>query len=448
MRPAYPPQFKYIKASSLAEALEAVKEGAVPLAGGQSLSTLLKLRLISVETLVDIFELDELRYVKVKDGKLAIGSLVVHNDVAMHKDVVAWAPALSEAAWRIADIQVRNRGTVGGSLAHADPAANYLPPLLALDAEVVLGRPGGERVIKAGEFVRGPYQTAINGELITEVRVPRWERQTTVVFKVGGASYPSLIVAVTADVIEGVVTRSRIAVGGYYTRPVAADKVFDGVALDKLGAVARKIPELLPPGEPYDDPHLSFEKKQRLLPKLVEKALNRLVEKDAWHLPTKSSITKWRRRGNGQMLLNGQPVDVNVEPRVLLVDFLRRIGAVEVKRGCDEGRCGACTVLIDGKAVKSCTIFAPQARGHEVTTVRGLSQNGLNPVQRAFLEEYASQCGYCTHGFIMAVYHYLTDVDPHAEPEILKMSIKNICRCTGYVNILRAIKKASSYLKK
>ncbi|AET32577.1 FAD binding domain-containing protein [Pyrobaculum ferrireducens] len=448
MRPAYPPQFRYIKATSLAEALEAVREGATPLAGGQSLSTLLKLRLLSVEALVDIFELDELRYVERRGDRLALGALLVHNDVAMHREVVSWAPALSEAAWRIADIQVRNRGTLGGSLAHADPAANYLPPLMALDAEVVLRGRGGERVVRAEEFVKGPYYTVIDRELVAEVRVPRWERQATVVFKIGGASYPSLVVAAAVKVSEGVVTKSRVAVGGYYTRPVAVDKALDGAGLKGLDSHAEKILDLLPQDEPYEDPHLSFEKKRRLLPQLLAQALRRVADGAEWRLPTRDAITKWRGNGGGQLLLNGRPVEVDVEPRVLLIDFLRRAGATEVKRGCDEGRCGACTVLIDGKAVKSCTIFAVQAKGHEVTTVKGLSQDGLNPVQKAFLEEYASQCGYCTHGFILAVYHYLKDVDPEADPGVLKMSIRNICRCTGYVNILRAIKKASSYLRR
>jgi len=121
MRPAYPKEFKYIKARGVEDALEAVKVGAKPLAGGQSLSTLLKLRLMEVDTLVDIFELDELRYVERRGDSLVLGALLIHNDVAMLREVVSWAPALSKAAWMIADLQVRNRGTLGGSLAHATP---------------------------------------------------------------------------------------------------------------------------------------------------------------------------------------------------------------------------------------------------------------------------------------------------------------------------------------
>ena len=444
MRPAYPKEFNYIKAKSLAEALEAVRAGARPLAGGQSLSTLLKLRLIEADALVDIFELDELRYVERRGDSLALGALLVHNDVAMHKDVVEWAPALSKAAWMIADLQVRNRGTLGGSLAHADPAANYIPPLLALDANVHVRSSRGTRIIKIDEFILGPYQTALEpDEIIEEVAVPKWDLQDTYVFKVGGASYPSLVLSLAVRLEDGVVKRSRFAIGGYYTKPVVLEGVLDGQKLEE--SAVEKIINLMPEGEPYDDPHLAFEKKRRLLPT----ALTRLVKgalKRQWTLPTREEITKWRGEGGGLVVVNGRALQLDGEPRLLLVDFLRRQGYTEVKRGCDEGRCGACTVLLDGKAVKTCTVFAPQAAGHEIETVKSLMKSGLHPVQRAFLEEYASQCGYCAHGFIMATVNYLNTVDPSASDETLKLSIKNICRCTGYVNIIKAIKRASKLL--
>jgi len=206
-----------------------VKAGAKPLAGGQSLSTLLKLRLMEVETLVDIFELDELRYVVRRGDSLVLGALLIHNDVAMLREVVSWAPALSKAAWMIADLQVRNRGTLGGSLAHADPAANYIPPLLALDATVRARSSRGVRAVKMTDFVLGPYQTPLEpDEIIVEVELPRWDIQGTYVLKVGGASYPSIILSLAARLEDGIVKESRLAVGGYYTRPFVVEGAFDG----------------------------------------------------------------------------------------------------------------------------------------------------------------------------------------------------------------------------
>ena len=153
-------------------------------------------------------------------------------------------------------------------------------------------------------------------------------------------------------------------------------------------------------------------------------------------------------KGLVKIRVNDVEVVDEVEPRLTLLDFLRNHGYTEVHRGCDEGKCGACTVLLNGKSVKSCLVLAVQADGSSVTTVRGLSRNGeLHPIQRAFLEEYAMQCGYCTHGFIMVTYDFLTNVSREADQELLSESIKNICRCTGYSSIISAVKRASEYLR-
>ncbi|MBW9142004.1 MAG: carbon monoxide dehydrogenase, partial [Candidatus Aramenus sp.] len=110
--------------------------------------------------------------------------------------------------------------------------------------------------------------------------------------------------------------------------------------------------------------------------------------------------------------------------------------------------CGACTVLVNGRAVKSCNVFAVQADNQEVTTIRGLVKGGgLNYLQRAFLESYAMQCGFCTHGFMMVTHDYLDNVDPEAKDETLVHCVKNVCRCTGYVQIIKAIRTASRELR-
>jgi len=443
VRPPYPRPFKYVRASTVEEALQYVEEGYRPLAGGQSLSTLLKLGLAHYEGLVDIFELDELRYIKSQNGMLKIGALVVHNDVALNRLVVSHSPALAKAAWHIADLQVRNRGTIGGSIAHADPSANYLPILMALGAEVSILTKSGSRSIPISQFIRGPYATAAEGGIVTEVSVPKWDRQGFALIKRG--TYPSLVVAVAARLKDGVVAQSRLAVGGLYTRPVVIEGVLDGLSIDEVDLRAEEVGKRVevPEGEPYSDVHMAYEKKREALPRVISKAVRDLVE-NAWKLPTRDEITHWRGRGGNGVAVNGVEFEVAAEPRRLLVDFLRELGFKEVKRGCDEGRCGACTILMDGRAVKACTIFAPQAAGHEIKTIRALSGH---PVQKAFLEEYAMQCGYCTHGFMMATINYL-DIDPTASDDTLKLSIKNVCRCTGYVNIIKAIKRAAIYTRK
>ena len=147
--------------------------------------------------------------------------------------------------------------------------------------------------------------------------------------------------------------------------------------------------------------------------------------------------------------INGRLYEEDVEPRLLLAHFLReKIGLTGTHIGCVIGECGACSVLLDGKVVKSCLHFAVQADGREVTTVEGLAKNGeLSPVQEAFVKHYAFQCGYCTPGMVMTSHALLqTNPDP-SEEEIRKALAGNLCMCTGYVQIVEAVKDAAKGMK-
>jgi carbon-monoxide dehydrogenase small subunit len=143
--------------------------------------------------------------------------------------------------------------------------------------------------------------------------------------------------------------------------------------------------------------------------------------------------------------VNGVPREADVEPRTLLVDFIREhLALTGTKIACDTSQCGACTVHLDGRAVKSCTVLAVQADGATITTIEGLSSNGaLHAVQEAFRETHGLQCGYCTPGMIMTVVELLeADPDP-TDAEIRHALEGNLCRCTGYENIVRAVKEAA-----
>jgi carbon-monoxide dehydrogenase small subunit len=143
--------------------------------------------------------------------------------------------------------------------------------------------------------------------------------------------------------------------------------------------------------------------------------------------------------------VNGVPREDAVEPRLLLVHYLREVaGLTGTHIGCDTSQCGACTVIVDGRAVKSCSVFAVQADGRSVTTVEGLADGAkLHPVQQAFWDEHGLQCGYCTPGFIMAAAYLLGQNPSPTDEEIAKGLEGNICRCTGYENILKAVRSAS-----
>jgi carbon-monoxide dehydrogenase small subunit len=143
--------------------------------------------------------------------------------------------------------------------------------------------------------------------------------------------------------------------------------------------------------------------------------------------------------------VNGTAQDHDVEPRTLLVQYLREAcGLTGTKVGCDTSSCGACTVLVDGESVKSCTMLAAQADGSEITTIEGLAQGDeLHPVQAAFHESHALQCGFCTAGMVMATVSLLDEIPSPTERDVRLGLEGNLCRCTGYHNIVKAVLAAA-----
>lgn len=147
-----------------------------------------------------------------------------------------------------------------------------------------------------------------------------------------------------------------------------------------------------------------------------------------------------------KLTVNGEPYEVLIEPRTTLLSLIRdHLGLTGTKEGCSEGMCGACTVLVDGKAVKSCLVLALQVQGKKVTTIEGLAQGGqLSPIQDSFIKHGAIQCGFCTPGMVLSAKAFL-DEYPNPTEEDVKFAIAgNLCRCTGYVKIIEAITGVAS----
>jgi carbon-monoxide dehydrogenase small subunit len=146
-----------------------------------------------------------------------------------------------------------------------------------------------------------------------------------------------------------------------------------------------------------------------------------------------------------KLTLNGQPFEADIEPRLLLVHFIREVANLTGTHvGCDTTSCGACTVQINGVPSKSCTLFAVQMEGADIRTVEGLEQDGqLSPIQEGFFEEHGLQCGFCTPGMMMTAEAFLRDHPDPSEDEIRRAISGNLCRCTGYVNIVKAIQYAA-----
>jgi aerobic carbon-monoxide dehydrogenase small subunit len=147
--------------------------------------------------------------------------------------------------------------------------------------------------------------------------------------------------------------------------------------------------------------------------------------------------------------LNGRPAEAEAEPRTLLSDFLRQqIGATGTHVGCEHGVCGACTIIVDGDVVRACLMFAVQAQGRRIRTVEGLGRGGeLHPLQRAFIQHHGLQCGFCTPGFLMLAVGVLEREPDLGDEELAEVLSSNLCRCTGYQNILAAVRAAAAEMR-
>jgi carbon-monoxide dehydrogenase medium subunit len=227
-----PAQFEYQAPTSVDEAIKAIASlgdrGKI-VAGGHSLIPIMKLRLAQPEVLVDIGRIGELRYIRADGDRLAIGALATHADVLSSSAAKESAPVLVETAEEIGDQQVRNRGTIGGSLAHADPAADYPATILALEAEIVVQGPGGRRTIAASDFFTGMLATALAAdELLVEVRVPvQGKGSGGTYLKMGNKASHYAVVGVAAVVrVEGgKVAKLAVGITGAGSQPIRASAV-------------------------------------------------------------------------------------------------------------------------------------------------------------------------------------------------------------------------------
>jgi carbon-monoxide dehydrogenase small subunit len=148
------------------------------------------------------------------------------------------------------------------------------------------------------------------------------------------------------------------------------------------------------------------------------------------------------------LTVNGQSVQVQVEPRTLLCDLLReQLRLTGTHRGCDTAQCGACTVHVDGRAIKSCNVLAVQVQGAQVTTIEGISAGGIHPMQQAFKDQHGLQCGFCTPGMVMSAIDLVRRCPDADEQEVRKELNGNLCRCTGYQNIVKAVLQGAAEMK-
>ena len=420
--------FAYHRPDTVAEAVQMLGEfgeDAKILAGGQSLVPMLAMRLTYFENLIDISRVDELKNIELRDDQVWIGAGTPHALVGMDDEVAESAPLLTLSTPYIGHFQIRTRGTLGGAIAHADPAAEYAAVALALDATMEATSSRGRREIPAAEFFTGLWETSLApDEILTAVRFPVWGGRSGFAveefarrhgdFAIAGAT-----VAVQLD-DDDRVARCGIGLLGLGSTPAARfgrrgrrRRPARGRRHRRGGRQARDERALRHSRRPSGFGRLPIPGRSRhggtSLDRSGPARPKCLVRRRSMHeLPV-------------EMTVNGRTHQGVVEPRLTLADFLReKCGLTGTHLGCEHGACGACTVLLDGQAVRSCLIFAVQVDGQEVTTVEGIAgEDGeLSPVQSALRECHGLQCGFCTPGFVTSITALLRDNPQPTDEEI------------------------------
>jgi len=285
----YASDFAYYRAGSLAEAGQLLQQhpGAKLLAGGHSLIPLLKLRLATPPALIDIGRLDELKGISVTDGRVRIGALTTHAELVASSELAAQCPALAEAAGLIGDPAVRNRGTIGGNVAHADPASDLPTVLRALDATIAVTADGGERSIPAADFFEGMMETALGDhDIVTAIEVPAapaGQGQAYVKFSHPASRYAVVGAAAAVTMIAATVGTAAVALGGLVpvaTRATSVEQALAGQAPSAAAIAAAAAAVSADLGDDLiGDIYASAEYRRAMAPVCVKRALTAAVER-------------------------------------------------------------------------------------------------------------------------------------------------------------------------
>jgi len=465
------PISRHVAPATVAEVLELLSEHGHEtrlIAGGTDLLMELDRRgrpgvsmLVDITRLAGLSEIEEL-----EDGRIRLGALVTHNQVVASDLLWHVAAPLAQACWEVGSPQLRNRATVVGNLVTASPANDTITPLRVLDAELTLVSAEGERVVSLADFHTGVRQSVLtHHEMVTHVTFRRVHSDERAVFvKVGNRSAQAIsVVHATVSVrLSGEsVTDARIALGSVAPTIITATQAENHLVTrtlsdDQIAGAARLAAESC---NPIDDVRSSATHRSAMVTAIVARGLETLRDNSAirpdrpallsdqgtTHKP--GATVDARHDTPIHTTLNGSAIEGLHANGNTLLDWIREeLGMPGTKEGCAEGECGACTVIMDGTAVMSCLVPAAMAERRAVTTIEGLaSGDQLHPLQQAFIDNAAVQCGYCIPGFLVAGASLLDEIPKPTTDQLTDAMAGNLCRCTGYYKIIDAFDQASGH---
>ncbi len=459
---------------SLDEAIERLAEykgEAQIVAGGTDLIVEMRRGLRSPKVLVDITRISDMDRITLDEARhIHLGPLVTHNQVVGSELCMKMAFPLAKACWKVGAPQIRNRGTIAGNLATASPANDTLSPLWVLGASLTVRSVRGSRTLPLRDFIKGVRETSLKSdEMIVDIFFPSMtDTQKGTFLKLGlrrSLAVSVVNVAAMINMMGGTISEAHIALGSVGPKIIHAEKAEEFLKGKKLKrkVIAQAAKMAARVISPISDLRGSAEYRRYLAETLVRQALEALSKgTDPDNLPSRPIMLWGSTNGHFPLdadgntvhsLAHGEPIvtTINGENKIIygandktLLRMLREdVGLTGTKEGCAEGECGACTVLMDGIAVMSCLVPAPRAHGSQIVTIEGLSVgNALHPLQKAFMSEGAVQCGYCTPGFIMSGAALFEERERPTLDEMKQAITGNLCRCTGYYGILRALQKA------
>ena len=397
--------------------------------------------------------------------------MVTHNHCVASKLIREKAYPLALACWEVGAPQIRNRGTVAGNLITASPANDTITALMAMDAHVVLKSTLGERTVKLGDFYTGVRKTTMqSNEMLIDIwfqAIQKNQRGTFIKLALRHAQAISIVNVAILLTLDNLRIRSAAitlgAVAPTIIHATNAEAFLQGKTL-KEDIISQAAAMTMEAARPIDDIRASASYRREMVRVLTLRGLRSLLTNKMKDDFPQEPILLWGNISShspdleftplyvpGSLIrtqINGKEYTFNNAHKKTLLRLLREdAGLIGTKEGCAEGECGACTVFLDGKAVMACLVPAARAHGAEIITIEGLTSSGtdqrLHPIQDAFIQEGAVQCGYCSPGFIMSAAKLLEERINPTHNEIQQSLTGNLCRCTGYYKIIKAVEQAS-----